>query len=104
MTVPNPANSSLIRAAGGREQTSLYRFDKARAVDSSLPVNPHTFLLPIGPTSQALISLATLQQGFQFLAGSGEQVPDANALVRGAFGTDLFEVPAELPEKTNFVR
>lgn len=104
MTVPNPANSSLVRAAGLREQTSLYRFDKAKAVATDLPANPHSFLLPIGPNSQALISLAALQQGFQFLASGTEQVPDVNSLVRAAFGTDLFEIPAEPPERTNFVR
>ncbi len=104
MSVPNPANSSLIRAAGLREQTSLYRFDRAKAAVPELPANPHTYLLPIGPPQQSLISLAALQQGLQFLVSGAEQVPDANALVRGAFGADLFEVPAELPEKTNFVR
>ncbi len=102
-TVPNPANSTLIRAAGAREQTSVYRFDKARAVAVDLLPDPHTFLVPIGPTSQALISLAALQQGFQFLASGAEQVPDVNALVRASFGVDLFEVPAELPERLNFI-
>ncbi|MDX1980784.1 MAG: Ig-like domain-containing protein [Bryobacteraceae bacterium] len=101
-TVPNPSNSTLIRAAGLREQTSLYRADRARAVVPGLPENPHVFLSPLGPPQAAIISLAALQQALTFLAGGQETVPDANGLVRELFGQDLFEVPAELPEKMNF--
>jgi dienelactone hydrolase len=101
-TVPNPANSALIRAAGLREQTSLYRADRARAAVPAMPENPHTFLIPFGPPQAAAVSLAALQQALLFLGSGRENVPDVNDLVRPIFGADLFETPAELPERLNF--
>lgn len=103
-SVPNPVNSALIRAAGAQEQTSLYRHDRARTAVPELAANPHTFLVPLGPPQQQLISLAAAQQALAFLGGLDLTVPDVNTLLREAFRQDLFEVPAALPEATNFQR
>jgi len=99
LTAPNPANSSLIRAANGREQTSFYRHDRARARMPQLPVNPHVYMIPGESLLQQLVSAATIQQALDFLGGTGETVPDANALIRSLTGLELFETPEVLPER-----
>ena len=43
-TVPNPENSALVRAAGARLSTQVYRHDLARAAVPSLRENPHASL------------------------------------------------------------
>jgi hypothetical protein len=103
-TVPNPANSALIRAANMREQTSLYRHDLARAAVPSLPANPHTYLVPLGNEAAQAIALATIQQALLFLASGRELVPDPDPFIRPILGRSVFEVPEFLPEETNFLR
>jgi hypothetical protein len=102
-TVPNPANSLLIRAANLREVSSEYRHDLARKVVPSLPENPHAFLafFDQGLAGQAIM-FAGHQQALAFLSGAGDTVPDANSIVRVLFGTDLFVTPAMLPETPNY--
>ena len=98
-TVPNPSTSGLIRAANLREQTTLYRADLAKAAVPSMLDDPHTYLVPLGPAQSLFVSIATLQQAILFLQSPVETPPDVNPIVRLAFGTDLFETPAILPEK-----
>jgi hypothetical protein len=105
-TVPNPANSQLIRAGYEYELVSAYRHDWARAVVPSLPANPHTFLaafVELSPETLA-IGQAALQQAALFLASGRREVPDVNFLVTPIFGRNLFETPARLPETPGFVR
>ncbi|MCL5744470.1 MAG: hypothetical protein M1541_11185 [Acidobacteria bacterium] len=111
-TVPNPTTSALIRAAGMQSSTSYYRHDLARARYSSLPEDPHSYLLfflsvdtgdinvnlfgvPIGQAAQEQIA--------GFFAADGSSIPDPNnnTLVRSLYG-NIFEVPADLPEDFNW--
>src|SRR5262249_14046243 len=44
-TMPNLTSSALIRAANGATSAGLYRHDRVRVVDPSLPVDPHPYLV-----------------------------------------------------------
>jgi dienelactone hydrolase len=101
-TVPNPSSSLLIRAAGGREMTSLYRHDLARDRFRGLPENPHAFLAWFNILTGLPIYQAGWQQALLFLAGDGDAVPDVNSIVRPLYGQDLFLVPGKLPEALGF--
>ena len=72
-TMPNPASSGLIRAAGGAAGAWIYRHDLARAEDPSLPLDPHPYLVL-----------------FVSLNGSTIQLPglDALSISLGAQGQD----------------
>ncbi|MBS1876398.1 MAG: Ig-like domain-containing protein [Acidobacteria bacterium] len=99
-TVANASTSAIIRAADSANLVSLYRHDIARAIDPTLPENPHTYLIPLGTATQSVIGLATLQQALTFLASGANTIPDVNPLVRFVLGKDLFEQPpATLPEQ-----
>jgi hypothetical protein len=101
-TVPNPAGSLLVRAAGAREMTSLYRHDLAREVFRGLPENPHAFLAWFTSLTGLPIYQAGWQQALAFLTGEGDAVPDVNGIVRPLYRQDLFVVPETLPESLNF--
>lgn len=107
MTVTNPANSMLIRAAGLQGSTWEYRHDLTRAVDAALPVDPHPYLVLFVslngnsvqlPGLDALaISLDAQEQLASFFAGDGKTMPDPNQFSKLLFGFNVFEVPANLP-------
>jgi hypothetical protein len=111
-TVPNPANSNLVRAAGLESVTWMYRHDLARQQVPDLPLNPHPFLLLFvdldGETIQLpgvaglAISIDAQQQVAGFLGSDGTEVPDPNTLVRLLLGTRLFEIPGRLPFDLGF--
>jgi hypothetical protein len=102
-TVPNPSNSLLVRAADGREQTSLYRHDLAFAARPEIPEDPHAYFSFLLDPNAAGISLAVLDQVATFVRSGKDEVPDANPMARLFFGLDLFETPAILPETLGFV-
>ncbi|WP_031500057.1 Ig-like domain-containing protein [Bryobacter aggregatus] len=98
--VANSANGQLIRAAFEYDLVSLYRHDLAKKAIPSLPGDPHIFLVGFADFSQPgslLIALASLAQAGAFLDSGLREVPDVNAIVRGYFGTNLFEVPSFIP-------
>jgi hypothetical protein len=98
-TVPNPANSLLIRAANLRENTVLYRHDLARAAAPELSANPHGYLAWfISDGTARAIAIASLTQAQIFIASGAEIVPDVDSAMRA-----YFEIPAFLPETPNFV-
>jgi hypothetical protein len=112
-TVPNPANSALIRAADGREQSWMYRHDLARKVVPDLPVNPHPYLVLFVDLEGDTIKLpgvlglgiSSFVQGQMagFFTADGASIPNPNnPLVQLLIGAPLFEVPAKLPENLNF--
>jgi hypothetical protein len=111
-TVPNPANSLLIRAASLEANTWMYRHDLARQQAPDLPIDPHPFLLLFvslgGDTVQLpglnglAISLDAQGQIAGFLSSGGASVPDPNNLSRLLFGKSLFEIPAVLPTDLGF--
>ncbi len=99
-SVPNPANSALIRAAGMRESTWLYRHDLARKAVPSLSENPHAFMADLFSLPSLAIALAAQQQAAGFL--STGTISNPNGLLRFLFGKDIFEVPDVLPEELNY--
>jgi uncharacterized protein (TIGR03437 family) len=102
-SVPNPTTSSLIRTAGGRGTVMEFRHDAARAVDSTLPENPHAYQADIlGTGRAALITQAGQRMVAGFLSSQGTTIPDVNSNLRSIFGTDLFVQPVELPETLGY--
>jgi pimeloyl-ACP methyl ester carboxylesterase len=103
---PNPIESNVIRAAGMKEMTSLYRHDLAYASVAGLPLDPHPFAFPRygAPESQQLIAAAAQKQMVQFFLRTGPDVPDVNDVVTPLFGKRLFEIPATLPVGFNFIQ
>ncbi|MFN0169611.1 MAG: alpha/beta hydrolase family protein [Bryobacteraceae bacterium] len=101
-TVPNPANTMLVRAANLREMTSAYRHDLARPLYRSLPENPHTYLAGVlGDPPFPAIALAAQAQAALFLSGVEDVVPDVTNLLPPS-PAPLFEVPDFLTETLNF--
>jgi hypothetical protein len=98
-TVPNPTNSSLIRAGELLDRTTYYRNDLAFAANPLVPKNPHTFLTNIGSPATALIALAAQAQIAAFFASDGAAVIDPDG------AGPLFETPiaSPLPEELNFI-
>ncbi len=111
-TVPNPANSALVTAAGLESSTWLYRHDLARALVPDLPANPHPYLvlfislngstIALPGLSGLAVSLDAQQQIAGFLAADGAAIPDPNGLSAILFGTRVFEIPAALPLDLGF--
>jgi dienelactone hydrolase len=107
-TVPNPANSALVRAAGLEASTWMYRHDLARAKAPDLPENPHPYLalfLSLDGGKVQLPGLAGLAVGLDaqqqiagFLGSDGATIPDPNLLARLLLGIRVFEIPAALPQ------
>ena len=97
-TVPNPAESALVRAANMRESTWIFRNDLARAANPSLPADPHAYLTNIlSGGIAASIALATQGQIAGFFASNGTKISDPNSP-----GLNYFEVPIKLPETLGF--
>jgi hypothetical protein len=97
-TVPNPAQSALVRAADMRDSAWLYRHDYALE-RARLDSNPHTYLTDILNLSAAPIARAVQNQMSGFLMGVTR---NPNEGISSLFGRDLFEVPQTLPEELNF--
>jgi hypothetical protein len=110
-TMPNPASSELVRAAGMQGSTWLYRHDLALATSfgGQLPQDPHPFLalfLGLGGGSVSvpalpalLIGLAAQSQVADFFTADGAANPDPN---QSLFGLQLFEIPAKLPNDLGY--
>jgi hypothetical protein len=111
-TMPNPATTNLIRAAGLQSSTWVYRHDLARAKDPTLPLDPHPFLVLFVSLDGASIQLPSLaglaisvdaqSQFANFFASDGRTIPDPNFLSTLLLGTKVFEVPTTLPLDLGF--
>lgn len=107
LTMPNPATSELINAAGLLNNTWEYRHDLARAKTPDLPADPHPFLVlfvTLGagaiqlPGADGLsISLDAQNQMAGFFASDGASAPDPNVLSYLLYGIKLFQMPSSLP-------
>ncbi len=97
-TVPNSANSFLIREADGLEQTRLYRHDRAFAADPTIGTNPHAYLVDILTASGRIVANAAQSQMAGFLASDGMVIRDANSGLGAPFTEPLFEAPRALPD------
>jgi hypothetical protein len=109
-TMPNPASSDLIRAAGMAQSTWLYRHDEAQAAfGGQLPLDPHPYLalflsldsasINVPPLPALLIGLAAQSQAAGFLTADGASIPDPN---QSLLGLHFFEVPATLPNDLGY--
>jgi dienelactone hydrolase len=113
-TVPNPANTLLVRAAGLNSNTWLYRHDLARARAPDLPANPHPYLvlfvslnggtIQLPGLSGLAISLDAQGQIAGFLAADGATIPDPNVISKLLLGIPVFEVPSTLPVDLGFAQ
>ena len=111
-TMPNPATSNLVRAAGGAANTWMYRHDLARAEVPDLPLDPHPFLVLFVSLNGSTIQLPSLYglsisldaqgQMAGFYAADGASIPNPNSLSQLLFGFPVFEVPATLPDDFGF--
>jgi pimeloyl-ACP methyl ester carboxylesterase len=111
-TMPNPASTLLIRAAGLQSSTWIYRHDQARQKAPDLPLDPHPFLVLFvslnGSTIQLpgaaglAISLDAQTQAASFFNADGRSIADPNLLSRLLLGISAFEVPASLPVDLGF--
>ena len=107
-TMPNPATSGLIRAAGGLANTWIYRHDLARARFPDLPLDPHPFLVLFVSLNGSAIQLPGLDglsisldaqgQLAGFLAADGASIPNPNSLSQILFGFPVFQTVTSLPE------
>ncbi len=99
-TVPNPENSALVRAAGARLTTQVYRHDLARAAVPQLRENPHPFIVDfeglLGVGGE--VARAAQAQIAGYFTSDGTTIPNVNPLVAGRFGFDIFEFPEVLPD------
>jgi hypothetical protein len=95
-TAPNPNASAILRAGDLADRATFYRHDVAYGEMTTLPKNPHGFM--VQPTLFGPISLAAQQQIGVFLASDGSVVvqPEPDR---------FFEVPIvlPLPEGVNFI-
>jgi len=98
LTVPNPAQTALVRHAGMKDSVWIYRNDLARARSPVLDPNPHTYLTNLTPV-YFMIAGSAQGQIAAFLAG---RTFDPNGPVQIFYG-NIFEQPAELPEGLNFL-
>jgi uncharacterized protein (TIGR03437 family) len=93
-TMPNPTSTNLIRWAGMRDMSTLYRHDVARAADPLLSDNPHAFLVDFRSLAGIGIGLAAQAQIAQFFASDGSSVPQPGPVL----GLNLFITPAPVLE------
>jgi hypothetical protein len=94
-TVPNPTASAILRACGCANRATLYRNDRAYALNPATPKNPHTFLTNIAVPSVALYALEAQAQIATFFATDGAVTidPDGPGLI---FETPTSMVPEDL--------
>ncbi len=98
MTVPNPTQTALVRHAGMKASTWIYRNDIARQRSPALDRNPHTYLTNLLGVAFPITGSVQAQMA-AFLAG---RTFDPNGPVQFFYG-NIFEQPEELPEGLHFL-
>jgi hypothetical protein len=98
-TANNPSTTAIIRAGDLADSTLYYRHDLARAEDSGVPSNPHTFAISVtsmNPTFRD-ISLGAQDQAGQFFVSDGGPV-----MVPQPIRYFEFPIVPPLPEGLNY--
>ncbi len=120
LEMPNPTESAIIRAANAQPTSWFLRFDQAVALQPTLlgvmsvgvpfPILPHRILSNetiFDPTNapETSLALAEQQQAAAYFASNGKSNPNPNQFLSGTFqpSSNLFQVPATLPESLNFL-
>jgi uncharacterized protein (TIGR03437 family) len=109
-SIPNPANSALIRAAGMWLSSTMFRSDVARTVAEyyccRMPADSHGFFSDNTSPANLAFSRAAQQQVAGFFASDGAVIPDANEALKKLlpFATEaqVFETPSRDVETFNF--
>lgn len=119
LEVPNPTESAVIRAANAQSSAWFFRFDKASEIDprllpvtmpsvAPLPILPHRVLS--NPTIfeypyETPLSLADQAQAGVFFLSGGALALDPDLFLTGEYaGNNLFQIPATLPTRLNFLQ
>jgi dienelactone hydrolase len=98
MTVPNPTNSSLVRAGNLIDRTTYYRHDLLAAANPTVPKNSHAFAGTFDVPAMQTIAIQAQTQMAVFFASDGATFIDPDG------SGPLFETPiVELPETLNFL-
>jgi len=90
-TIPNPDNSSAVRAGHLADRTMFYRHDLAFAADPTKLKDPHRFLTNNNVASMRAVALAAQGQAAIFLASMGTNTIDPDG------AGPIFEMPIQLP-------
>ena len=106
-TMPNPASSALITAAGLLSNTWEYLQSLALPKVPDLPPDPHPFLVLFVSLNGSSIQLPSLgglaisldaqQQLAGFFGSDGATIPDPNNLSKLLLGVSVFVQPVTLP-------
>jgi hypothetical protein len=97
-TVPNPTTSAILRACACADRATLYRHDRAYAINPALPKNPHTFLTNVALPAAAPFAFAAQQQLTTFLASDGASTVDPDGPL------PIFETPTSMvPEDLAYI-
>jgi hypothetical protein len=119
LEVSNPTESAVIRAAHAQSSSWFFRLDQAALSHPELlgvmmpgvpfPILPHRILS--NPTifdvpAETSLALAEQQQTASYFASGGRANPDPNQFVTAPFlpSENLFQIPAALPERLNFLQ
>jgi hypothetical protein len=90
LTVPNPVETAVVRAADLADRTTFFRNDLAFAENPQLPRNPHGFMTNISNLAARPIAVAAQEQIATFFVSDGQEVIQPEP-------ARFFEVPIVLP-------
>ena len=103
LTLPNPFETAVVRAANTPGMVSLFRTDLAQIPNLPLNADPHMFAFDFSTSAASVVVARAAQaQMAMFLSGDGRSVPYVNNLVFPPFWSNVFFVPKVLPEDLNF--
>jgi hypothetical protein len=103
LSVPNPTETAVVRAANTPGLVSLFRTDLAQIPNLPLSADPHDFAFDFYTSAASVVVARAAQaQIALFLSGDGRSVPYVNNLVFPPFWSNVFFVPKVLPEDLNF--
>lgn len=111
-SVPAPASTALVRAAGMAESSVLFRADLAAPVALQvccrIAANAHGHLIDATNAAASLISKAVQQVALGFVTSGGQTIPDGNEIFQKslpfASTVKIFDVPAPELETLDFGR
>jgi dienelactone hydrolase len=95
-SIPNPAETALVRAGDLADRVTFYRHDLAFAENPNLLKNPHGFMVNVAVYRE--IALGAQEQIARFFASDGTEIIHPEP-------ARFFEVPIQgrLPEDLNFI-
>jgi hypothetical protein len=101
-TIPNPTSTALVRAAQMPEMVRYYRHDVARSIFPFFQADPDFYLAYLTTDQETSVAISADNMIGGFFASGGTAIPDVNDLMRVVFGTNMWQMPANLTETLNF--